>query len=191
MNFVTGKHHIRSRRQEAWRSSGSGSASGFGGHTPVETAAFAASGPDSTSGTPTAPLTESSTQPERRADQALIYFSPADDRGQTINAIIQNLHESHAASDIRVFAPWLKDVPEHLGQKITLDSAMAAFTLHLLGKAKRDDVLVQESRHIYGQSLGALQKALNHPVEWKSSETLCATMLLCLFEVGAHIMPAL
>jgi hypothetical protein len=118
-----------------------------------------------------------------------LYSCPSDDRGQTINAIIHNLHDSQEAGEVRVFAPWFKDVPEHLGQKVTLDGAMAAFALHLLGKAKGDTSLVRESRSIYGQSLGALQKALDHPREWKSSETLCATMILSLYEVGLLRLP--
>lgn len=113
----------------------------------------------------------------------MLYHRPSNDRGQTINALIQNLHESQAANEIRIFASWFKDVPEHLGQKVTLDSAMAAFTLHLLGRANEDDALIRESRSMYGRSLRALQKALDHPVEWKSSETLCTTMILTLFEV--------
>ena len=82
-----------------------------------------------------------------------------------------------------VFNTWLTHVPAHLGTKVTLDSAMAAFTLHLLGKTNGDDRLVRESRSIYGQSLVALQMALNHPVEWKSTETLGSAMILCMFEV--------
>lgn len=193
MKFVAGKHHIRSRRQEDWRSWGSGAGNapgwGCGCEEPASGSSFLdASAPGSATGT-TAPLVDFSSELERRAELVLLYLSPSEDRGQTINAIIQNLHESPAAAEVRVFAPWFKDVPEHLGQKVTLDSAMAAFTLHLLGKAKQDDVLVRESLSIYGQSLGALQKALNHPKEWKSSETLCATMILSLFEVGLFAVP--
>jgi hypothetical protein len=96
--------------------------------------------------------------------------------------MIQTLEYAQPSGEMRFFAPWFTSVPEHLGQKVTLDSAMASLTLHLVGKAKQDHALVQESRAMYGQSLAALQKALNHPTEWKTSETLAATMLLSLFE---------
>jgi hypothetical protein len=191
MKFVAGKHHVRSRRQEDWRRWGSGAVNFPGGGRGSEDMASGftlpesiGSAPGSASGTPATPSIDVTRQLQRREDLPVLYLCPSDDRGQTINVIIHNLHESQAAADVRLFAPWFKDVPEHLGHKVTLDSAMAAFSLHLLGKAREDDALVRESRSIYGQSLGALQKALNHPEEWKSSETLCATMILSLFEVG-------
>ncbi|KAH8909917.1 hypothetical protein BR93DRAFT_428457 [Coniochaeta sp. PMI_546] len=195
MKFVAGKHQVRSRRQEDWRGWGSGSVHALGGGRRSEdmssaASLSAASAPSSASGTPSTPSIDFSSQLERRSELTLLYLNPSDNRGQTINAIIHNLQESQAATEVRVFAPWFKDVPEHLGQKVTLDSAMAAFTLHLLGKAKQDNVLIRESLSIYGQSLGALQKALNHPEEWKSSETLCATMILSLFELFAGTVDA-
>ncbi|KAK3322517.1 C6 zinc finger domain protein [Apodospora peruviana] len=106
-------------------------------------------------------------------------------RAQFIDGIIQTLRQGSSADEIVVFAPWFGDVPAHLGTKVALDSAMAAFALHLLGKAEKSDRLVGESRSVYGQSLVALQRALNHPTEWKTAETLCATMTLCLFELFA------
>jgi len=194
IKFVAGKHLVRSRRQEDWRGWGSGPVGSPGGSRRSKGAAsgsasFVGSTTGSASGTPTTPSVDLSSHVGRRDELTLLYLCPSDDRGQTINAIIHNLHDSQGAAEVRVFAPWFKDVPEHLGQKVTLDSAMAAFALHLLGKAKEDDALVRESRSIYGQSLGALQQALNHAKEWKSSETLCASMILSLYEVGLLTTP--
>jgi hypothetical protein len=62
---------------------------------------------------------------------------------------------------------------------------MCAYLLQLVGKAKGDAVQVSMSRHLYGRSLAGLQRALNHPVAWRSAETLVATMLCCLFELFA------
>jgi hypothetical protein len=183
LKFVAGKHRVRSRRQEDWSGWASQPGDGSAVSEPSGATSFNGRLPISNSGSTTAASIESDTRLERREELPL-YLNPSDDRGQTICAILQNLHKSSAATELPAFAPWFKDVPRHLGQKVTLDSAMAAFALHLLGKANQDDAVVRQSRSIYGQSLGALQKALNHPVEWKSSETLCATMILCIFEVG-------
>ena len=97
--------------------------------------------------------------------------------------MIETLNDNPQREELMIFNTWLTHVPEHLGTKITLDSAMASFALHLLGKTNNDDRLVCESRSIYGQSLVALQTALNHPVEWKTPETLGSAMILCFFEV--------
>lgn len=179
LKFVAGKHAVRTRRQENGSSSVSGSGSGASNGSPA--------GSGRVSVTPTTPSTDQDTQLERRARLPL-NIAPSDDRGQTICAVIRSINQTRAADELRAFAPWFEEVPQHLGTNLALDSAMAAFTLHLLGKAKEDAYLVRESRTIYGQSLGALQTALNHPVEWKSSETLCATMTLSLFEVGTPMI---
>ncbi|POS80173.1 hypothetical protein DHEL01_v201436 [Diaporthe helianthi] len=39
------------------------------------------------------------------------------------------------------------------------------------------------SRDLYGRSLVGLQRDPNHPVTWRSAETLAATMLCCLSEL--------
>lgn len=91
------------------------------------------------------------------------------------------------AEDWFIFTPWFARVPPYLGNQATLDIAMAAFTVHLLGKARRDGALVARSRALYGQALGALQRSLNHPVEWRTSEVLCATMVLGIFEVSCSL----
>jgi hypothetical protein len=166
LKFVAGKHQVRARRQE------------HSGPT--------LPGPSTTGDTAAdAPSTPSVTGSEMERRARLTITAPlVGDRGQTICSVLEKLSQTQAAKDLWVFAPWFSDMSPHLGRKVVLDSAVAAFSLHLLGKAKDDEVLVHESRSIYGQSLVALQKALNHPVEWKSSETLSATMILCLFEVG-------
>lgn len=90
----------------------------------------------------------------------------------------------HNREEVVFTAPWFNTVLNYLGTTPVLDSAMCAFMLQLVGKAKQDAVDVTRSRDIYGQALGALQKALNHPVAWKSTETLAATILCSIFEVS-------
>lgn len=90
----------------------------------------------------------------------------------------------HAREEVVFTAPWFGSMLNYLGTTPVLDAAMCAFMLQLVGKAKRDEADVNRSRDIYGQSLGALQRALNHPVAWKSTETLAATMLCSIYEVS-------
>ncbi len=111
-----------------------------------------------------------------------------DNRAAFVNTMLENLYIEKARTDLLLWGPWLVKVPAQLGKKVTLDSAMCTLTLHLLGKFKCNAAMVGQSRILYGQSLGALQQALNHPDEWKTSETLCATMILCMYEV-CHPLP--
>lgn len=90
----------------------------------------------------------------------------------------------HSREEVAFTAPWFNSILNYLGMTPVLDSAMCAFMLQLVGKAKQDAADVDRSRDIYGQALGALQKALNHPVAWKSTETLAATILCSIFEVS-------
>ncbi|RGP78149.1 hypothetical protein FLONG3_3718 [Fusarium longipes] len=71
------------------------------------------------------------------------------------------------------------------GKRALLDGAVCSFALHLTGKTNSNAALVAQSRTIYGLALKELQAALRHSTEWKTSETLCAAILLCFFELFA------
>ncbi|KAI3400951.1 hypothetical protein diail_1159 [Diaporthe ilicicola] len=102
-----------------------------------------------------------------------------------IHSIIGELFNTYSRQEITYSAPWFSSLNNYLGKSQALDAAMSAYLLQMLGKAKGDQAQVSRSRDLYGRSLGGLQKALNHPVAWKSAETLAATMLCCLFELFA------
>lgn len=102
-----------------------------------------------------------------------------------IHNIIGELFNTYSREDITYSAPWFSSLTDHLGTSQALDGAMAAYLLQLVGKAKGDRSQVSMSRYLYGRSLAGLQRALNHPVAWKTAETLAATMLCCLFELFA------
>jgi hypothetical protein len=84
-----------------------------------------------------------------------------------------------------VWKTWFRDdnAVARLGDHDLVDSATCSFFLQLLGKRSEDERLLANSRQLYGQSLCALQNALNHRTEWRTPETLWATVLLCMFEV--------
>lgn len=102
-----------------------------------------------------------------------------------IHNIIGELFDTYSREEITFSAPWFSSLTNYLGNSQALDGAMSAYLLQLVGKAKGDQALVSRSRDLYGRSLAGLQRALNHPVAWKSAETLAATMLCCLFELFA------
>ena len=62
------------------------------------------------------------------------------------------------------FSPWFRGLPGRVSGRVTLDSAVCAYTLHLRGTESGDEALVARARRSYVQSLSALQAAPNHPV---------------------------
>jgi len=170
--FVAGKHHVRQRRKDENQS---------------EIELNSSSINPATGSSTLSPLVVFQRRPLQDATAFSIPPTLGGLRPEHIYGIINHLYVIEPRHEVSFFAPWFTSVPEHIGQKSHLDSAMSAFALHLLGKAKCDSDLIGESRSMYGQSLCSLQKALNHPTEWKSAETLCATMLLCLYEVCASL----
>lgn len=169
--FVAGKHHVRRRRRQAGLSTSPDDG------VVVETPSSDDPSLVLSSRSSSAPIAE-------RGTTTALTISPRESRGQFVCALLQNDEITGPANGLAIFVPWFTRASERLGSNVALDTAMSAFVLHLLGKAKEEDNMVHMSRSIYGQSLGLLQRALNHPVQWNSSETLCATMMLCFFEVG-------
>ncbi|KAF5661541.1 hypothetical protein FHETE_8397 [Fusarium heterosporum] len=92
--------------------------------------------------------------------------------------------DQHIADPVKTGITQRTTSTEH-GKRALLDGAVCSFALHLTGKANSDPNLIAQSRTIYGLALNELQAALRHPSEWKASETLCATILLCYFELFA------
>lgn len=100
--------------------------------------------------------------------------------------ILEQIRPSVMSDDMTGLFSWLQR--DRLGQKAVLDGAVCSLAMHLYGKAIADAKMVADSRLLYCQSLSALQAALRHSVEWKTSETLCSAMLLCVFEVGELLL---
>lgn len=98
--------------------------------------------------------------------------------------IMGELLVHHPREDLVYASPWFTSLLDNLGRSPVLDTAMAAYLLQLVGKSNHDEGELSRSRDLYGQSLYGLQRALNHPVAWRSTETLAATMICCAFEVG-------
>ncbi|KAM5358433.1 hypothetical protein ACJZ2D_015278 [Fusarium nematophilum] len=101
--------------------------------------------------------------------------------------VLYNMIESSflisATTDIFGILSWVGI--DRLGTRAVLDGAVCSLALHLVGKQTSDSDLVAQSRTMYGTTLNELQVALRHSSEWRSSETLCAAILLCYFELFA------
>jgi hypothetical protein len=102
---------------------------------------------------------------------------------QFVATLLETFKYSSPQDEFLMSGTWLIDVAGRLSRSRALETSACAFTRHLLGKANRDEQVIAQSRTIYGQSLRYLQQSLNHPVHWKSPETLGASLILCLYEV--------
>jgi hypothetical protein len=160
--FVSGKHRIKPR--------GDGPAKTHAGDR-----ARASPGPESG-------VVAARRSPPPELDDTLVLGLPAP-RGPYIGTMLSHMYSSLAPSEEWFLGSWFTGVEPRLGSQAALDGAAMSLILHVLGKANRDDRLIGESRSIYGRSLQALQIALNHRSEWRTTETLCAATILCYYEV--------
>ncbi|TWU73608.1 hypothetical protein ED733_001122 [Metarhizium rileyi] len=169
IKFVTGKHVIRQRKNAGDRNSQGSSkvASAFSTASRSSWASQSSNGPS--------PASESTVSAPQRP--------PRPNRAEFVSTIVSSVKADISKADISGFLSWCE--LDKLGAKAVLDGAMCSLALHLVGKENQDESLVSHSRTIYGYSLGQLQTSLRHETEWKTSETLCAAMLLCIFELFA------
>lgn len=169
MKFVSGKHVIRQRKKAADQEGGGSSKEG----SPFSTGSF------NTFSNRSSPASDSTA--------TTLLRSPSPNRAEYVSTIVASVRADISKADISGFLSWCE--LDKLGSKAVLDGAMCSLALHLVGKEKKDDDMIAQSRTIYGHSLGALQTSLQHATEWKASETLCAAMMLCIFEVSDSIYP--
>ncbi|VUC36209.1 unnamed protein product [Clonostachys rosea] len=177
VKFIIEKHHVRPRVKpktgQAKNVPPSASSSG-------STTLSVVSGTEEESPT---------TRPENDSSTTVVLsptaLSPTIDRAQFICTMLDTLYLKASRKEVSFLNPWFEGIQDQFGAKATLDSAATSLILHMLGKTTGDSRLVGESRSLYGQSLMALQLALNHKTEWRASETLSASTVLCLFELFA------
>ncbi|KAL8303697.1 hypothetical protein RB600_007249 [Gaeumannomyces tritici] len=187
LKFVASKHAVRPRRgqqqQQQQQPQEPSETQHQNGAAPVVDAEAGASG----AGVVAGPLTVAARVRPRPQLQPVAVLLPdlGVDRAQFVSTLMDSISRDQPDAELSFFRPWFRAVPERLGAKVTLDSAMCALALHLLGKSRADAGLVSRSRVLYGRSIRALQHALNHPSEWRTADTLCAATLLCFYELFA------
>jgi hypothetical protein len=111
--------------------------------------------------------------------------SPSLYQAQCLSILMEHLPKQNANSDILIMSRWMSFLPSRFGRSRALDTAIACFTTQQIGTTHNDAKMLGYGRSTYVQALGRLQKAINSPQEAGTSETLCAAMLLCIYEVGS------
>jgi hypothetical protein len=91
--------------------------------------------------------------------------------------------------DVRVqliwnFGPFLEDIPCRLGANESLDAAVEVLLTAHMGFRTPQRQSTELCLGKYSRALKALRYCLADPEKAQSSETLCSTMLLLIYEVG-------
>lgn len=165
LKFVDRKHRVKPRKTSDNTS--------HGGDTPALS-------------TPPEPEVAPSTGSEvglTTAQQGML-ITPTVARAQYISNMLSNMYTVVTPNEGWFLNSWFEGIEARLGSQAALDSATMSLVLQVLGKVHKDDRLIGESRCLYSKSLQALQAVLNHRSEWRTTETLCATTMLCYFEVS-------
>jgi hypothetical protein len=110
--------------------------------------------------------------------------SPTSYQAQCLSILVDHLPKQNGSSDILIMSRWMSFLPSRFGRSKALDTAIACFTTQQIGTSQNDQKMLGYGRSAYVQALGRLQKAINSPTEAGTSDTLCAAMLLCIYEVS-------
>lgn len=103
---------------------------------------------------------------------------------QCLSAWIEDVSRSQSSGlDEVTIARLFCLIPARLGTSSALDLAVRCLTVHNFGMAEGDEDIIRHGRFTYGKALSSLQRAIYDPVEVIKSETMCATMILTLYEV--------
>ncbi|KAK9417995.1 hypothetical protein SUNI508_08424 [Seiridium unicorne] len=111
--------------------------------------------------------------------------APRPNTAQFVGTLLETLKHTSPHDESLASGTWISDVASRLDRSPLLETAICAFTQHLLGKVNHDELVVAQSRTPYGCALNYLQQSLNHPQKWKLPETLGASLVLCFYELFA------
>ncbi|KAK9779624.1 hypothetical protein SCAR479_03690 [Seiridium cardinale] len=111
--------------------------------------------------------------------------APRPNTAQFVGTLLETLKHTSPHDESLASGTWISDVASRLDQSPLLETAICAFTQHLLGKVNHDELVVAQSRTPYGCALNYLQQSLNHPQKWRLPETLGASLILCFYELFA------
>ena len=114
-------------------------------------------------------------------------LSPDHELAQTLSIFTASFSRSgsyaDSSGDLKSFMSWLGCIPSHLGKNSALDGAVACLSLHSIGTFSQSPNLTRESFRFYGKALYWLRQNLKSNHLALAPETVCATIILSIFEV--------
>ncbi|KAF2490562.1 hypothetical protein BU16DRAFT_158515 [Lophium mytilinum] len=107
------------------------------------------------------------------------------DKSQVLKVMLDDATPMDEFADIHFLRKWLSFVPSRLGTSKALDDAVRCMGTHYIGMISKQESVMLSARQTYGHALRSLRVAIGDPKESMSSETLCATMFLSIYELFA------
>ncbi|EOD43919.1 putative zn 2cys6 transcription factor protein [Neofusicoccum parvum UCRNP2] len=103
---------------------------------------------------------------------------------QLTSRLVATLNEEVPTNQIKLFGPFIGEVPRRLGSTTALNDAAACLT------TTHDAIIRKHSKvrinpQLYARALKSLHTAIEDPLQVKSTSTLCATVLLAITEAYA------
>ncbi|KAH7030071.1 hypothetical protein B0J12DRAFT_323809 [Macrophomina phaseolina] len=98
--------------------------------------------------------------------------------------LVASINEKGSSNQIRLFGPFIGEVPRRLGSTSALTDAAACLTTthsNILRKTSRNRI----DPRLYAKALQSLHSAIRDPLQATSTSTLCATVLLAITEAYA------
>lgn len=193
LKFVSGKHAVRSKRTRGRGEPHHGALLDFASNSasPSTLSSSASTSTESGRSSPSRAVTlvshDAITHGNRAVQEpCIIPGSLGQNCVPFIFGMMGQLFSIHSREEVVYSAPWFTSMLNYLGQEPVLDSAMSAFMLQMVGKAKRAEGIreIRLGCDLYGRALANLQRALNHPTAWKAVQTFAATIICCLYEVS-------
>ncbi|KAK7709709.1 hypothetical protein SLS57_008614 [Botryosphaeria dothidea] len=98
--------------------------------------------------------------------------------------LVASINEKGPSNQIRLFGPFIGEVPRRLGSTAALTDAAACLT------TTHDNIIRRSSKtrinpQLYAKALKSLHAAIEDPQQVRSTSTLCATVLLAITEAYA------
>lgn len=106
---------------------------------------------------------------------------------QTLTIFIQNSTPLDKCTNVHFTKKWLCCIPSQIGTSDVLDDAVRCLANYYVGSISGSEKALKRGPRAYGNALLSLQKAVADPVRGMASETLCATMVMSLYEVSRSI----
>ena len=149
---------------------------------------FSSPGSDSTNSIPNSPAAFSWATIMQGSPRANL-ISPQAELAQTVSVFLAAFNPStqnpNGSESLKLFTPWLRFIPEYVGKSSALDTALACLSLHSIGSFSRNNAILHDSCRYYGKALHNLRRNLVGRESALAPETLCATMILTIYEVSA------
>ena len=131
-------------------------------------------------------LNEEGAASDSERSTLVAFMSPSSYQAQLLSFLVQGIQACHPADIIPnslCDSLWLSDIATSTSVSATLMWSIRALSLSYLGRQVEDRNLIQNSKAMYSKALVHLKKSLQDPIDGLSTDTLSATVSLCIYEM--------